>query len=318
MISNVSARDRILLYLIALPAAANYIGVVLRTYLFPIIANVSNWWAPALVYAMGGTSSVRFKDGTSFALSRSNMSEFIARVETMNPPRMPEGFSMSKHGGAILIKARDKRILSDKESATAIVAEFYSGDHSLIDVKGRDVVDIGAYVGDSALYYLIGAGARNVYAFEPVASLAKLAERNGRLNKLGKRLTVYNAAVSGSASASRGATISDGFSGKGDRASTIRLSDVVRRHGLSGAALKVDCEGCEYGIFRSLPGEVLSKFDVVHVEYHYGYRDIEERLRAEGYEVRHTMPKVGFSNMFRKTLVTGDIVAVRRKSAKRH
>lgn len=46
------------------------------------------------------------------------------------------------------------------------VETFLEQPYGILDVKGRDVVDVGAYIGDTALYFRL-KGAKRIYAFEP-------------------------------------------------------------------------------------------------------------------------------------------------------
>jgi len=57
----------------------------------------------------------------------------------------------------------------------------YEIPEALSGLKGRDVIDVGAGVGNSALYFILN-GARKVIAVEPLPSVAKCAEENVRLS----------------------------------------------------------------------------------------------------------------------------------------
>ncbi|QXJ31883.1 FkbM family methyltransferase [Saccharolobus shibatae] len=63
-----------------------------------------------------------------------------------------------------------------------------------IDVKDREVVDIGANVGDSAIYFA-AKGASRVYAFEPLPSIYEVASQNVKINNVQNKITLINAAV---------------------------------------------------------------------------------------------------------------------------
>jgi predicted methyltransferase len=51
----------------------------------------------------------------------------------------------------------------------------------LSGLRGRDVIDVGVNVGDTALYFILN-GARRVIAVEPLPSVVKCAEENVRLS----------------------------------------------------------------------------------------------------------------------------------------
>jgi FkbM family methyltransferase len=65
----------------------------------------------------------------------------------------------------------------------------------LFGLRGRDVIDVGANVGDSALYFLLN-GARKVIAVEPLPNVAKCAEENVKLSGATDKVKVINAALS--------------------------------------------------------------------------------------------------------------------------
>jgi len=60
-----------------------------------------------------------------------------------------------------------------------------------LDVKGKDVVDVGANIGDTAIYFAL-KGAKHVYAFEPYSYSYNIAKRNIRLNHLEDKITLLN------------------------------------------------------------------------------------------------------------------------------
>ena len=179
-------------------------------------------------------------------------------------------------------------------------------------MKGRTVVDIGAYVGDSAIYYALAGRAKKVCAIEPVRSLFEVAKKNVRLNGLSGKVHVLKLAVSGKGKGR--VTINDGFGYSAEKGvSTVSLDSLVKKYSISHGALKVDCEGCEYDIFRNVSSKTLKCFDAINVEYHHGYADIVERLMKESYNVRYTKPRRSFTNLFRTSTVSGDIVATRKR-----
>lgn len=61
------------------------------------------------------------------------------------------------------------------------------------DIEG-EVVDIGANVGDSSLYFA-AKGASHVYAFEPLPLAYAVALENIKLNHLENKITLCNGAV---------------------------------------------------------------------------------------------------------------------------
>lgn len=61
------------------------------------------------------------------------------------------------------------------------------------EIQG-DVIDIGANIGDSAIYFAL-KGASHIYAFEPLPSIYRIALQNVKINNLDDRITLINAGV---------------------------------------------------------------------------------------------------------------------------
>jgi Methyltransferase FkbM domain len=58
--------------------------------------------------------------------------------------------------------------------------------------------------------------------------------------------------------------------------------------------LKMDCEGSEYEVILSAEAheQTLQKFDLVIIEYHYGYKNLKQKLERSGFKVSVTRPKI--------------------------
>ena len=74
-------------------------------------------------------------------------------------------------------------------------------DYDWLDVKGKRVLDIGASIGDTAVYFAL-RGAREVVAFEPYPFPYQFALRNVEANGL-RNVRVINAGIAGSDGAVR-------------------------------------------------------------------------------------------------------------------
>lgn len=181
----------------------------------------------------------------------------------------------------------------------ALIREMYIKElerYERIGIKGKTVVDVGANIGDSPIFFALNS-AKHVYAFEPFPYPYSMAVRNIRLNKLSGRITMLNEGlggvnkrvmVSNSYKSTPSSRLEDTGKGRSVRVST--LEEVVRRYKLSNAFLKMDCEGAEYEIIRSAPAKVLRKFDHILISYHYGYVDIKDKLEEAGFRVTCTRP----------------------------
>jgi FkbM family methyltransferase len=165
-----------------------------------------------------------------------------------------------------------------------------------IDFKGKDVLDIGGSIGDSAIYFGIN-GAKSVITLEPYPFTYKIAKRNIALNKLEKKVTLLNQACRAQPGH---ITIDPNFQNtdrsslehfeKGKKINITTLGDLVKKYNINDGVLKIDCEGYEYEILGSATPQLLRKFKYMVLEYHFGYRSLEKKLSDCGFSVRHTMP----------------------------
>jgi FkbM family methyltransferase len=163
---------------------------------------------------------------------------------------------------------------------------FVLEEYAWLQVLGRVVIDIGANIGDSAVYFA-RHGASHVYAYEPFPDLYEQARRNVDLNGCDGTVTLVNAGagprhevVPAVFEAERAEGLSalprgDGSSRPG-RSVAVRilpfaaiLRQVVAKHPQQRLVGKIDCEGCEWSL---LDGddvhELLLRFDQIHVELH--------------------------------------------------
>ncbi len=130
---------------------------------------------------------------------------------------------------------------------------FKDGAYAALQVKGKTVIDIGASIGDSSIYFALN-GARMVYGFETDRARYSAAKANLELNGI-ENCVLYN-----------------------------REFDIVQDGRLlSGSVMKIDCEGCEYGLVGRAD---LSGVEEIMLEFHRGEQDLVGRLYGHGFEVR--------------------------------
>jgi len=165
-----------------------------------------------------------------------------------------------------------------------------------LNVSNKDVVDVGAAVGDTAIYFVL-KGAKHVYAFEPYPYSYNIAMKNIKLNHLEDKVTLFNEGCGKSGFV----TIKEDYENTGNtdlkkfkegkKIKIESLDEIVKRFNIKHAALKVDCEGCEYDLILNASDEALKAFDQIIMEYHYGYRNLIKRLRQAGFQVKYDLPK---------------------------
>jgi FkbM family methyltransferase len=140
-----------------------------------------------------------------------------------------------------------------------------------LGVKNRVVVDIGAFVGDSPIYFAL-RGAKRVIAIEPQPVAFKEMLDNIRLNNLENMSVPINVGLAskqgkiciGEIDVSRTTDLTKYVS----EIPEITLSELINKYGVGeDAVLKMDCEGCEYDIILN-DYEHVRVFNELIFEYH--------------------------------------------------
>lgn len=214
-----------------------------------------------------------------------------------------------------------KIILQDAISNGDIVSVFVNDDYHGLPVEGRTVVDIGANIGDTLIYFAL-RNAKKVIGFEPYLKSYNTARKNIELNGLGERIHLFLAGCSSQVGSIR---IDPNYNSDvgsqlrefkhGIEIPVLTLESIVKENEIeSGSILKMDCEGCEYDVILSAPTHVLRKFSYIQIEYHHGYRNLKDKLEQCGFDV-HINGQIADGlgnacinrlNSLRKALRTGD------------
>lgn len=138
------------------------------------------------------------------------------------------------------------------------------------------IVDIGANVGAASVYFALAYPDARVYAFEPGNRPSSLLEQNVETlrNVSVFPLGLYSAEMTLPLFHGRTDSVESSLCSSprtGSESELIRLVDAsgfLAEHGISRIdVLKIDTEGCEVPILRSLRG-YLPEVKVLYVEYH--------------------------------------------------
>jgi methyltransferase, FkbM family len=182
----------------------------------------------------------------------------------------------------------------------------YEVPEALSGLRGREVVDVGANTGDTALYFVLN-GARKVIAVEPLPNVAKCAEENVRLSGATDKVKVLNAALSNepvSVPCDYDVSSSAFFStlkGSGPcKVPGVTLGDLLNMVE-DPYLLKMDCEGCEAQVILGPEREKLRAFEHIILETHpfitgVSNEELLASLKGLGFECRLHMvhdPKLG-------------------------
>ncbi len=164
------------------------------------------------------------------------------------------------------------------------------------DLTGKIVVDIGGYIGDSALRFAaLGA---TVHVFEPFRAALEAMQRNIAMSgTIGNQIQVHHVAVSTADArvaihydASKGSLARVDAEGRGpdqDIITTIDAGPYLSDAGITRCdILKMDCEGGEYDLIEK--GDLLDILRPTEIllEYHRGSDALEADLGRRGYSLR--------------------------------
>ena len=197
-------------------------------------------------------------------------------------------------------------------------AVFFREDYSFLNIKDEDVIDIGANIGDSAIYFALN-NAKRVIALEPYPYAFSFAEKNIKLNHC-ENIILLNAGYGKNSKMfiddkkiSKGSSELIVSNNGGKEISIYSLEELINQYEIKDAILKIDCEGCEYNLLDE-DNDVLQKLSKIQIEYHYGYEKLKEKLEKSGFIVRYTEPKKDYNLDFSNpNMVVGFIYAERNK-----
>lgn len=185
---------------------------------------------------------------------------------------------------------------------------FFKHEYDQFDYSSKIVVDVGANVGDSSLYF-ISKGAKKVIAIEPSVENYHLMKENIVLNQLEDKIIPMNIGLSKTKrivsidKSLKGTAVRLKHSNNGAQIQLLTLNDLVNIYNIHHGVLKLDCEDCEYDVILSSSVETLQRFSNIVLEYHRGYEKIKEKLESSGFKVTFTKPK------FKDEWVTGLLYA---------
>ncbi len=262
--------------------------------------NMKNWYVVPL-FKLGLIKETTFvtKRGDSMKVRSKNdyYSFFSGKYWGLQKAESLNG-RLKLDGNTIVIDGSLKFTCSNEAeigAALLMLSEVYSGEYDSIDVKGMTVVDVGANIGDSAVYF-VTRGARMVHAFEPFPATYRKAKENIALNKMEERIELLNSGVGGKDETVRLPDTFIGTSGmdsveksslkgqEGKEVKIITLETISKMYKQPDLVLKMDCEGCEYESILGSSKETLRCFGSIILEYHRGPASLIGKLKEAGFE----------------------------------
>ena len=164
------------------------------------------------------------------------------------------------------------------------------------DYKDKTVLDIGGYIGDTALFFL-EKGADHVTIYEPIETNRKLI----RMNVKGKNYTIHPGFVSDiDGERQVDSDFEPGSTGFGQKDNgkypyVCAYIDINKVLEPNYDIVKMDCEGCEYSLL-SVPDEDIQKIPYWIIEFHdiilrkQAYDLLLEKFESNNFKIVKTIP----------------------------
>jgi FkbM family methyltransferase len=174
-----------------------------------------------------------------------------------------------------------------------------------IAFKGKNVLDIGANIGDSSVVFA-KAGAKKVYAFEPLPMLHEFLDKNISINgykeiifphKVGlsdknEKIDIWAMSYGSAGASSVLHEVGKRQFSQGYIKQTLEIVEVIsyfKNNNISEIdILKMDCEMCEYAL---LYDDSLLKYlepEIIMLEFHAGAEKLIPVLESCGYQISTT------------------------------
>jgi len=179
------------------------------------------------------------------------------------------------------------------------------------DFSQKNVIDIGMSNADSSIYFA-KKGARKVIGLEPDRSTYELAMYNIKHSKVDNVVIPINKALSSKSDKIELIKYDHNPNANSiDENNMVLLKDLKHKETVEGISLeniismfggeevhllKMDCEGCEYSVLRSLREGSFKNISEIIMEYHNGLKDLKKILQNNGFKVQTVgnSPRMGY------------------------
>ena len=261
------------------------------------------------------TIKIKIRNGNTLTVPP-EMVYFIKELSRINSSQ--NGFEFDSYNGILTFPYSGKIIKMKFYENGKFNGEFASflGDYDFLKpIEGNTVIDVGANIGDSSVWFAI-MGASAVIGLEPYRWSYNMAMKNIEINNLSGRVVILNAGYGPTGEIELEDTITNiGTELKehkgGIKTPLFTLKNILNRNKsiINGnLLLKMDCEGCEYNLLNENP-DTLKMFKKIIIEYHYGYEKLIAKLKDCNFDVKYTEPQKWYDKENNHNLVQGYIYA---------
>ncbi|KJD35930.1 hypothetical protein PW52_09415 [Tamlana sedimentorum] len=220
-----------------------------------------------------------------------------------------KNLTIVNHKEGFLVGFLDLNIYVESEEEFHILNEiFVRNDYDFITDSKSILIDIGANIGITSLFFSRLDFVDKIYAFEPVKDTFEQAQYNFRLNdKIQKITTIKNIGLGKNSRKElflfdKNCKGNTGLRGKSSpsyqnnisakerevqiESATFEIGSIISEHSNRKVIVKMDCEGGEYEILEDLyQSGMINKIDVLLLEWHdKGSKIIEDMLINSGFD----------------------------------
>lgn len=187
-------------------------------------------------------------------------------------------------------------------SLQLLYLQFIQGHNNWLEVNQKNVLDIGANIGDTSIFFALN-NAKHVFAIEPYPYSCRIIKRNIKLNKMEEKISIINAAIGTKSSFMK---IKYNYKNlnsdiikkdeNGVRIPIYSLDQIIEKLNLHNIAMKMDCEGYEYGIIKTASLYSLKKIKNLIISCHnvkQSYNEIKilkNKLIFSGFIIVNKLP----------------------------
>jgi len=231
--------------------------------------TVSRFLYPRIIYYSGFIENIT-KDNIYLKINNKTFQLSLKEIELL-------GFwyiiRSLKSGWLYYENYWEKNNIRFKRIYGAIYQVFEEEDYKFLNVQNKSVLDIGAFVGDSPIYFIL-KGAKKVYAIEPHPDAYNEMLENIKLNNMEDKIVPINMGINYELNYisipttvvnTQGTLLKS--EGNGSKVPAGKLSDIINKYNIDAQILKMDCEGCEYDIILR-DYDIIKEFDEIGFEYH--------------------------------------------------
>jgi FkbM family methyltransferase len=218
-----------------------------------------------------------------------------------------DDFNLIDNGEGFLVSFENFIFYVESNEEFFILNEIYvNEDYHFVTSQKTVVIDIGANVGLASIYYSQFDFVEKIYAFEPVPKTYKQAMKNFELNNLVDKISILNIGLGeenkkmaylydpkSKGSAGLSAIKSERYIGNINavevdveiRNSYDEISRIIEKNPDYQIAVKMDCEGAETEILKSmLSHNLIANINFFIIEWHHeSYSRVLNLLLENGY-----------------------------------